>query len=157
MRKNEIFMEKEIKEMKKNYILTGLLIACMAMSGVLCFCSYASAAGNTSDSTFSYNNDSSVGYTSYRDKLDKTKVYIYPMSGPKVYYTVGGKKYSTGTTYKCSSKVAIQTGTKASVTNSVAESGCDAARIKFERIKSSYLDTYGKWSPDSKTTYQVFY
>ena len=54
---------------------------------------------NTDNELFTFsNNNSGYGYSSYRRKYNKTKVYVYPTVGPKLSYTVMGSHSSKGTT-----------------------------------------------------------
>ena len=53
---------------------------------------------NTDNELFTFsNNNSGYGYSSYRRKYNKTKVYVYPTVGPKLSYTVMGSHSSKGT------------------------------------------------------------
>lgn len=54
---------------------------------------------NTDNELFTFsNNNSGYGYSSYRRKYNKTKVYVYPTVGPKLSYTVMGSIHQKGQT-----------------------------------------------------------
>lgn len=105
-------------------------------------------------------NDKPTGSSSWRDKQNDSKVYVYPTTGPKINYEVNGRKKIASTeqykSFQGSYAHAIPTGTKASITNWVNESGGTEARLLMGRISSSFLDTAGYWSPDSSRNYTIF-
>lgn len=112
-------------------------------------------AGNTENRPFSFNNTSATGYSSWRDKNDTTKVYVFPTYGPKLQYTVQSKT-SSGTVVNRSNTVAIPLNIQGSITNTVREKGGTVARLKFKRLTYAQTYTGGKWSPDSTQNYTIF-
>ena len=128
-----------------------------------CLDAYASTP-NTSDTTYTFSNTSEPSSTQYRDKHTSTKVYVYPQYGPKIYYTVRGclkivypdGNWETSVPSNRSQKVAIPTGTRGSITNTVYESGENYACLRLERINYGYVTTGGYWSPDSTRNYTVY-
>lgn len=143
----------------KNSIVTIAMAMMLSVTAVVGFGVPVKAA-NTVDKWFSYSNDKPAGSSSWRDKQNDSKVYVYPTTGPKINYEVNGRKKIASTeqykSFQGSYAHAIPTGTKASITNWVNESGGTEARLLMGRISSSLLDTAGYWSPDSSRNYTIF-
>lgn len=113
-------------------------------------------AAEVDNSPFSFDNRTESGYGSWRPKTNTTKVYVYPQSGPKIFYTIQGKTGEYGTVANRSNMVAIPQGVEGSVTNTVCEAGNTYARLKFQRITTGYVMTSGVWSPDSTRNYTIY-
>lgn len=146
--------------MRKNLRKTVATIAMTVMLSVTAVVGmgFNAKAANTGDSPFSYNSANGSGTTDWRDKTDKTKVYVYPTSGPAIQYSVLGQNYGQATTtYQiCSNNVRIPLGVQGSITNHVYESGYRRAKLRMTREKHQNLNTSGVWSPDSTRNYTVF-
>ena len=140
----------------KNKLLSTFFTIAIAFSSVLSFSAIVSAK-NYRNTEYTFYNRNSSGYTDSRLKEDKTKVYINPISGPALKYTV---QRSTGSSnapwHNRSSTHTIYSGTKASFTNKVREKGETFARLHLERTSAAYAWTNGKWSPDSLKNYTVY-
>ncbi|MDE6626561.1 MAG: hypothetical protein K2K56_09360 [Lachnospiraceae bacterium] len=139
----------------KNKLLIMMLISALAISGIGGMTLTARAA-NTADRAFSFDNRNSSGYSTWRDKNNATKVYVYPTAGPKIYYTVYGRKDTVSSGNKRSNKVAIPLGVQGSITNQVNENSGIQACLKYDRITTAYVATSGVWSPDSTKNYTVY-
>lgn len=139
-----------MREKIKNIII----ISFMVIIGVISFGS-VSLAGNTGDTSYSFNNYNSEGYSTWRNKEDASKVYIHPTSGPAIFYTVQGKR--SGTIIVASNKHKIYVNTYDSMSNLVNENKCQNARLKFDVDTVSPVDTIGVWSPDSTKNFTVYY
>lgn len=140
--------------MKKRLMML-MMVCALAISGIGGMTLTANAA-NTEDKPYSFNNSNAYGVSEWRDKNDTTKVYVYPKSGPDIYYTVQGKESSTGSAANRSNTVIIPLGVQGSITNTVREKGGTYARLQFQRIITSYVSTQGVWSPDSTKNYTIF-
>ena len=138
----------------KNKKLTVILSVMIAISMVVGL-SLATNAGNVSNTPYQFHNTNSSGNTTGRGKLDSTKTYIHPTSGPALTYTVQG--YNGSVWNNRSSSHTIYNGTQASFTNFVYENGESTARVHMER--TVYADTWteGDWSPDSSQNYTIYY
>lgn len=132
-----------------------MVIGIMAVS-VFCGTAETVFAANTKDKEFSFDNRNSNGVGTWREKHNNTKVYVYPKSGPKIFYTVQGKTGDAGTAADRSNIVAIPQGIQGSITNQVNEKKNDYARLKYERITFGYVLTKGVWSPDSTKNYTIY-
>lgn len=139
----------------KRIIVSFALACCFLFSGILGNIQCVSAA-NTEDWAFSFDNSSSSGTGTWRDKNNDSKVYVYPQSGPRIYYTVQGRANTNADPKKRSDKVAIPQGVKGSITNYVKENKGIQARLKYDRITFGYVLTKGDWSPDSTRNYTIF-
>lgn len=137
----------------KNTVYVVILSVFLAISGITGF-STVVKAGNTSDTSYSFYNAIVDDYTDGRAKLDSTKVYIYPNSGPALYYTVQGG--SNGSWSNRSNRHVVNNGVQASFTNFVYENNEHSARLHLERLSTAYDTTYGVWSPDSSRNYTIF-
>lgn len=137
----------------KEKIVVAIFAIVLAFSGLVGF-STAVNAGNTTDTQYSFLNTNTVGYTDGRVKVDATKVYIHPTSGPGLEYKVQGSDGS-GWNTRSNSHV-VYSGTKASFTNYVYENQEILARIYWTRTQFAYANTYGVWSPDSTKNYTVY-
>lgn len=133
-------------------IICAAVLVALTFSGT----TMLSSAANTVDKPFSFDNRNTSTTSSWREKQDYSKVYVYPKAGPKIYYTVQGKTGEYGSVANRSNIVAIPQGVQGSITNQVKESGNDYARLKFKRITTAYVITSGVWSPDSSRTFTVF-
>ena len=137
-------------------LMAVLFSFAFAFSGITGLYVNVNAAGNVKNKNYSfYNNGNAVGYTSGEKKLNSTKVYIHPISGPALEYTVQGKN-SSGWHNRSSSHV-IYNGTEASFTNGVFENKEKYARLRLERTNRVPVSTNGKWSPDSTRNYTIYY
>ena len=139
------------------------LIVIIAIVAMVVFSAGAGAVvhadGNTSDTTYTFNNTASSGQTYYRNKMNDTKIYIHPENGLEIYYAAFGCNNTNGNNeYQCSDTVAIGIGVYASLTNYVNEWGYAFARLKFYRKIGSpvNINTTGVWSPDSTQNYTVY-
>lgn len=139
----------------KTKLLTMMLVFSMVITGAASFTSVVSAA-NTADTTYAFSNTNTTGQSAWRTKENTTKVYVYPKSGPKIRYTVYGRKDSSGNATPCSNQVAIPLGVQGSITNTVREKGYNQAQLRFERISYAQVDTKGVWSPDSTRNYTIY-
>lgn len=111
------------------------------------------SAANTYDSSWSFYNQNSVGYTEGRKKANDTLVYVYPQAGMTINYIV--QKDDSGYVNAFLISKAIPTGTQA-IMKSSAKAG-DMVRIKFSNSNtSSYGYTTGVWSPDSSKIYMIY-
>ena len=142
----------------KNSIVTIAMAMMLSVTAVVGFGTNAKAK-NASDKWYSFNNLNVDQDCAWQVKEDTSKVYVHPVSGPAIYYTVQG--LSAGTTYKASDKHVIPTGSKASITNHVFEWRIDtknkpSARLHMERKIERSVDTSGYWSPDSIGTYTIY-
>ena len=118
---------------------------------------YDDPSPNTQDREYSHNNSVSVNYTKFRRKYNTTKVYIYPQSGPKLYYRVQGADRNTGVGLEDNSNAhGVPVGTRASFTNYVHENDHAYARLKMRRSMTGQVDSKGLWSPDSTQNYKVY-
>lgn len=140
--------------MKKRLMML-MMVCALAISGIGGMTLTVNAA-NTEDKPFSFDNSSASGTSEWRDKNDTTKVYVYPQSGPKIFYTVQGKAGTSGSAANRSNVVAIPQGVQGSITNTVREEGGTYARLKYQRITTGYVTTKGVWSPDSTRNYTIF-
>lgn len=148
----------------KDKILTAAILISMIASGVACFSNTANAANaNTNDTSYSFNNYNSVGYSVWRIKYNSSKVYVYPTYGPMIKYTVQGttavlnmEKRDDVTISNVSSQVSIPLGVQASITNWANEGGYMSVRLEFRPINRVNVDTGGYWSPDSTRNYTVY-
>ena len=113
---------------------------------------------NTDNELFTFsNNNSGYGYSSYRRKYNKTKVYVYPTVGPKLSYTVMGSHSSKGTNPIVKSDThIIPLGIEASITNMVNEKGYAYAGLRMHRTVKAQTDSKGWWSPDSTRNYTIY-
>lgn len=142
----------------KNSIVTIAMAMMLSVTAVVGFGTNAKAK-NASDRWYSFSNVNVSGDCAWQVKEDTSKVYVHPVSGPAIYYTVQG--LSDGKTYKASDKHVIPTGSKASITNHVFEWRSDtknnpSARLHMERKSVQPVDTSGYWSPDSIGTYTIY-
>lgn len=113
---------------------------------------------NTDDTKYTYDCSSdTVKYTSWRRKWNATKIYVYPVSGPTLYYrvqgTIKGVPYVTDNE---SDTVKISTGVRGSIISYVWEDKNDYARLRLRRVHYAPEETIGYWSPDSTRAYTVF-
>ena len=139
----------------KKKLLVMFMTTAIAISVVAGF-SFASSAGNTTDTEYEFYNSNSTGNTSGRSKTNTTKTYIYPKYGPALNYTVQGSK--TGSNWENrSSSHTVYNGTKASFTNFVYENGEAYARLHLEKTTTAYVWSRGVWSPDSTRNYTIYY
>lgn len=149
-------VEREVQNMKSKVLSLAMALA-IALTGIVGFADVVNAA-NTKDEPFSFYNANTSGTTDWRDKNNSTKVYVYPKSGPNLYYTVYGRKSATGsqTGNKRSNRVVVPQGVQGSITNYVNENSENQARLKLERTAVGYVVTSGVWSPDSTKNYTIF-
>ena len=138
----------------KKKILTIIMMATLVLSGVWGLGMSASAA-NTEDKPYSMDNRNETGTTSWRDKNNTSKVYVYPQSGPLLKYRVQGRK-DGGAKQNCSNWVKIPNGTQGSITNYVRENNKNEARLYLMRTVYAQEWTKGVWSPDSTRNYTIF-
>lgn len=143
-----------MKKNIKNSVVTLAMATVLSLTAICGFGTSAKAA-NTTDTWYAFNSGNVSGYSSIRQKDNTSKVYIHPVSGPKIYYKVEGIT-TNGSAFTASSTHAIQNGVKASITNHVIEWGGVSARLYMQRITSVNQDTRGVWSPDSANTYTVY-
>lgn len=136
-----------MRAIKKKF-LTWLLVLSMVITGVASFVNIVNAA-NITDCSYLFNNTSASGQTSWVRKDNDSKVYVYPKSGPTIYYTVYGRRGGSSV-LRCSNKVAIPTGVHANIITSVKENGCTEIQLRFERITAVNLYTKGVWCPNSE-------
>ena len=140
--------------MRKTIIIMTFALAA-TFSGLAGFSSTVNAYGNVSDTQYMYHNaGTSTMDTSGRAKLDATKVYIHPTSGPALKYTVQG--YTGSDWANRSSTHQVVNGVKASFTNFVYENGNPTARLHLERTQYAPTYTIGVWSPDSTQNYTIY-
>ena len=140
--------------MIRKKLVMGVLALTMAASTVICGGGVSNAA-NVEDTTYTFDNRNSSGSTGWRFKTNSTKVYVYPKSGPALYYTVWGKNAKDNETNR-SYRFYIPVGTQASITNYVYERGDIKACIKYDRKSYAYEYTRGVWSPDSTRNYIIY-
>lgn len=138
----------------KKKIITLLMTATLVLSGVSGMTMSVSAA-NTKDRDYSFDNRNTTGYTSWLNKDNDSKVYVYPESGPLLNYRVEGR-YNSGESDSYSNWVQIPNGVQGSITNYVNEKGKNQARLKVKRTAYAQVWTKGVWSPDSTRNYTVF-
>lgn len=131
--------------------IAAVIVVSASLGGV----STSVMAANTADSAYAFHNSSEVGYCSWRDKNDSSKVYVHPTSGPAIYYTVQGSK-NRSTAADRSGSFLISVNVQASITNSVSEKHESYARLKFKRRLYASEVTRGVWSPDSTRNYTVY-
>lgn len=111
-------------------------------------------SANTTDTSWSFINYASTGYTSWRHKDTTGNVYCYPASGGNIYVTVGKSSNSSGTGHSAASKkVKLYKGTKYTIINSVGAN--NYARLKFNNVANDGTVNSGYWSPDSTKNYTV--
>lgn len=139
----------------KRKIVSFAFACCFLFSGIFGNIQCVSAA-NTENRPFSFDNSNSSGTGSWRDKNNTTKVYVHPLSGPDIYYTVQGRANTNAGGTKRSKKVVIPQGIEGSITNTVKENGGIQARLKYDRKTVGYVLTKGEWSPDSTKNYHIF-
>lgn len=139
----------------KRKIVSFALACCFLFSGIWGNIQCVSAA-NTENRAFSFDNSGSSGTGAWRDKNNSSKVYVHPLSGPDIYYTVQGRANTSAGGTKRSSKVVIPQGIEGSITNYVKENNGIQARLKYDRITYGYVLTKGNWSPDSTRNYTIF-
>lgn len=140
--------------MKKNKLMSLMLVGMFVVAAA--FGTGITSYASTIDKEYSFNNSSGVGHSVWREKDSATKVYVYPTSGPKIYYTVQGAVTTRTQANTRSGKFAIPQGRQSSVTNYVYENHEGYARLRYEAIRSENVYTKGKWSPDSSGTYYVY-
>ena len=140
--------------MIRKKLVTCTLAVCLAASTLACGV-FTSHAAETADETYTFDNRNNSGYTRWRPKTNDTKVYVYPKSGPALYYTVWGKNAKDNETNR-SYRFYIPSGTQASITNYVYERGDIKACIKYDRKSYAYEYTRGVWSPDSTRNYIIY-
>lgn len=134
------------------------IVSTMLVAMVLCTGMFSSVfAGNVRDESYTFHNTNTSGNSTWREKTDSTKVYVYPTSGPELEYTVQGANdgYGNGS-INVSGTHRISNGVQGSITNNVYERGKPWARIHFTRTTYANTNTYGVWSPDSTRNYTVF-
>lgn len=131
----------------------ALTLILLLSSGVV-----SHADGNTSDTTYTFNNSYGSGNSEYRYKSNYTKVYVHPTSGPTIKYTVYGAYDTFGDGRDSfSDTVYFGTGTYASITNYVKENNRNYAQLHFTRMVNTMNEnTVGVWSPDSTQNYTVY-
>lgn len=139
-------------------IVTMAMAMMLSVTAVIGFGTSAKAA-NVSDEQYWFSNGNVTGTTRWREKQNNTKVYVYPISGPKIRYKVYG--FNNNKEYAASGTHEISTGIKASITNRVWEDREDTnhnadARVYMQRINYQPVDTTGYWSPDSTKNYTIF-
>ncbi len=144
--------------MRKIRFVTLFTLA-MALSCIVGYSTMVYAYGNVTDTQYMYHNAGAATMnTSGRAKLDATKVYIHPTSGPELKYTVQGydNSHTPSTWENRSSTHQVSTGVKASFTNFVYENGNPTARLHMEKTQSVSIYTVGVWSPDSTRNYTIY-
>ena len=148
-------------KLKKTIVMVAMSGA-LAISGIAGITASTQASStdpipNTSNTEFSHNNSSSaVNHSDWRVKNNTTKVYIYPTTGPALYYRVLGKKNKGDAASERSERVKITKGVQASVTNWAKESGDNWVQLRMARVSSNSTKTTGWWSPDSTKNYDVY-
>lgn len=144
-----------MRKMKRKFLILTLVLS-MTITGAAGFGCVVNAA-NTSDRTYSFSNTVAFGYTSWDSKKNSSRVDVYPLSGPKIYYTVYGGWESAGTANeKCSNRVAIPAGVYANITNTVKEKGFSRARLRLDTITLSNMNTKFMWKSDSERNGTIF-
>ena len=146
-----------MKTINKNNKMKTLVASLLVVTTV-CLGMFSSAfAGNTTDTEYHFHNTNLSGTTEGRVKTDTTKVYVRPISGPALFYSVLGANNADGDgAVVLSGSFRIYNGTRASITNSVYERGKPYAQLYFERIAPANEWTHGVWSPDSTRNYTVY-
>ena len=164
-------MKKRMNLLKKKTAILAIAGA-MAISGAAGMASVAKAdstgaktagivtlsGGNTDNEKFSFSNKNSKnGYSNFRRKYNKTKVYVFPTVGPKLEYTVQGANSEKGANVvDRSDSHVIPLGVEASITNMVNERKNTYARLRMRITVSAQVDSIGWWSPDSTRNYEVY-
>ncbi len=143
--------------MKKN---RKKILATTLVAGSLLAMPTEALANNYTDTRFSFHlpYDSSVAYTNFRQKMDRSKCYIKCTDAYLYFYVKveGATSASATSGVDCSHGNTtgygqiIYTGTETLLTNRVYEKGYRYARLKAH-AKTSPYDTgaYGVWSPDN--------
>ena len=123
------------------------------------FSSFSTAiAANISDTPFSFDNNTSDGYTQWRYKSNASKVYVYPQSGTTTFFSVQAATSATATSAGYSwPSYAIPVGQRSSITTYAYEWGYSYVRIHMH-YNQHYVPviTTGVWSPDSNQNYYVY-
>lgn len=139
----------------KKKLMMFMMVCSLAISGISGM-TLTVNAGNIQNKNYSYSNSSTYGFCDWEYKSNDTKVYVYPKSGPDIYYTVQGRYGLNGSIENRSNTVIVPLGVQGSITNLVHESDDTYARLKFQRLNTSYVSTQGVWSPDSSRNYTIF-
>ncbi|MCR4670529.1 MAG: hypothetical protein K5643_04980 [Saccharofermentans sp.] len=132
---------------------TVLIVTALVSSGLAGAYTTVNAA-NVKDTPYGFYNTNLEGNTTSRIKENATKVYIHPISGPELKYTVQG--YNGTQWNNRSSTHQLSNGTQASFTNFVYENGDPTARLHLKRTQYAYTTSYGEWSPDSTQNYTIY-
>lgn len=149
-------MKKGLKKTVTTLALAGILaLSGLAGAGMGAFAKPGDNP-NVDDSPIVFDNTGATRYTSWRLKYNTSQVYVYPKSGPKLYYTVQGTIKGQPCIDQESDIVVVPTGVKASIINYVHEDGNTYARLLIQRTAYSTQTTRGVWSPDSTQTYKLF-
>jgi hypothetical protein len=130
--------------MKK--IITAVLFSiAIAFSGTVGFANTVKA----NDHTYSYSfyNMNTHGNTGKESKSTNRKVYVHPISGPGLKYTVQGSATGSGWSNRSTQKT-IYSGSKVRITNSVYQNGEPWVRLYYVRTTAAYTNTNGEWNPD---------
>lgn len=134
------------------------IVSAMLVAMVLCTGMFSSVfAGNIEDKDYEFHSTNVSGNTQWEYKDNTTKVYVYPSSGPELYFTVRGATDRYGANeINASGTHRISNGTQGSITNSVREKGKSWARLHMQRTTYANTMSYGVWSPDSSRNYTIF-
>ncbi len=111
-----------------------------------------SAAGNYTDTGYSFKVSTSVKYTPFREKLDNTSASIKVTSGDYVIARVYGKTGPLGGKADCTYGTPKTVGVSSSYTylpNTVYESGYSYACLGLTSASGTSFTSAGVWSPDS--------
>lgn len=132
------------KEMK-NKLFAMLCSAAMALSGIAGYVNMARADNDRYE--YSFYNGNTQGNSGQEEKATNRKVYIHPVSGPGLKYTVQGRNDGTAWHNRSTQKT-IYSGSTVKVTNYVYANNETWARLHYVRTTTAYTNTIGYWNPD---------
>ena len=133
---------------KKVYSLIAVLAA------TACFCC-APVTGHAAtpnpffeNQTYNFYNMSEQANTQWLEKINPSDVYVNPLSGPALYYTVQGKNtdYPDNAVNR-SERIRITNGAQAGVPNTFNIYNEQEVRLHMERTTSGQVYTSGVWNP----------
>ena len=135
---------------KVKQIITGVMAAATIATTVLSL--NVNAAGNYTDTGYSFKVSTSSKYTDFREKLDDTSASIKVTSGDYVIARVYGKTGILGGKADCTYGIPKTVGVSSTYTflpNTVYEDGYSYACLGLTSASGTSFTSAGVWSPDS--------
>ncbi len=129
----------------KNKLFAMACSTAMALSGIAGYATMVKADNDRYE--YSFYNGNSQGNSGKEEKATNRKVYIHPISGPGLKYTVQGRNDGTSWHNRSTPQI-IYSGSKVKVSNDVNANNETWARLHYVRTTTAYTNTNGYWNPD---------